>query len=139
MASSHTNPAVISAVPLKAEALDSFPFPKDVRVTLEEMGRSYGYNSLIRRVSERSFVMRTVDKTFRTPQQLLHFRFDQQDRFHCQCSQYKHVTSLSSSSTAPELSKRCIHMYLFFWACLSNAELQSTFSLYLQGTNGNLQ
>ncbi len=110
----------IGAVSLDHGALDSFPFPKDVRTTFEEMAKAQGYSRLIQQVSERSFVIRTEDKTFHAPQQLLHIRFDVQNNFHCQCSQYKRVALLSSSTTAPGLSRRCIHLYMFFWACLSN-------------------
>ena len=87
--------------------------------------------AIIQRVSERSFVIRTSEKSFQTPMKLLHIRFDSQNHFHCQCSQFKKTGQLASATTAPILSKRCIHLYICIWAFLSCESLQKEFSMHL--------
>ena len=113
---------------LKVETLSTFPFPTSVQQTLKEMARSH--SAIIQRVSEKSFVIRTVTKSFQTPLKLLHVRFDSENNFHCQCSQSK-AQNLSSATTAPKLTKRCIHLYICMWAFLSRENLQQEFSMYL--------
>lgn len=112
---------------LKVETLSTFPFPTSVQQTLKEMSSSH--SAIIQRVSEKSFVIRTVTKTFQTPLKLLHVRFDSENNFHCQCSQFK-VEKLSSATTAPKRTKRCIHLYICMWAFLSCENLQREFSMY---------
>ena len=113
---------------LKVETLSSFPFPTSVQQTLKEMACSH--SAIIQRVSEKSFVIRTVTKSFQTPLKLLHVRFDSENNFHCQCSQFK-AEKLSSATTAPKPTKRCIHLYICMWAFLSRENLQQEFSTYL--------
>ena len=89
---SHTKVAMQSSsrslpLQLKLETLSTFPFPTSVQQTLKEMALSH--SAIIQRVSEKSFVIRTVTKSFQTPPKLLHVRFDSENNFHCQCSQFK--------------------------------------------------
>lgn len=118
---------------LKLDILSSFPFPTSVQQTLQEMVSSSENTepAIIQRVSEKSFVIRTPEKSFQTPLKLLHIRFDSQNKFHCQCSQFKKTQQLSSAPTAPKLSKRCIHLYICMWAFLSCPSLQQEFSMYV--------
>ena len=128
---------------LKLDTLSSFPFPTSVKQTLEEMVACSEniQPAVIQRVSEKSFVIRTPKMSFQTPLKLLHVRFDSQNKFHCQCSQFKKTQHLSSAPTAPKLSKRCIHLYISMWAFLSCQSLQQEFSMYLhqfqQGRQNN--
>ena len=117
---------------LKLDTLSTFPFPTTVKQTLEKMATPETTQpAIIQRVSERSFVIRTLEKSFQTPMKLLHIRFDGQNHFHCQCSQFKKTVNLSSATTAPNLSKRCIHLYICIWAFLSCENLQQEFSMHL--------
>ena len=110
---------------LKVETLSTFSFPTSVQQTLKEMACSH--SAIIQRVSEKFFVIRTVTKSFQTPLKLLHVRFDSEN---CQCSQFK-AEKLSSATTAPKPTKRCIHLYICMWAFLSRENLQQQFSMYL--------
>ena len=117
---------------LKLDTLSNFPFPTSVKQALEKMVTSETLlPAIIQRVSERSFVIRTSEKSFQTPMKLLHICFDSQNHFHCQCSQFKKTGQLASATTAPILSKRCIHLYICIWAFLSCESLQKEFSMHL--------
>ena len=126
---------------LKLDTLSSFPFPTSVQQTLKEIVSSSERSepAIIQCVSERLFVIRTPEKSFQTPLKLLHVRFDSQNKFYCQCSQFKKTQQLSSAPTAPKLSKRCIHLYICMWAFLSCPSLQQEFSMHLHQLQQGIQ
>ena len=91
---------------------------------------------LIQRVSKKSFVVVTSPSS-EAPFGLLHIRTGPNNNIQCTCHKYKRATSLASATTAPKLSKRCSHFYLFLWATLSNESLKKEFSLSDSGEYGN--
>ena len=117
-------------ISLSIEALSSFPFPKMVKEQLEEMGKTHGLDHLIMQVSEKSFAVYAPFHRDQSSLRILHVRFDKQGTFHCQCSNFKRDGSLSCP-TAPNLSKRCIHLYMCFWAFLCKRNLQQEFGVHL--------
>ena len=122
-------------IELKMEALDSFPFPANVKSTFAQMVSDPSTTCLIQRVSDLSFVASSPG-TFHTPLCLVHIHFDRKKQFWCQCSHFRHTTSLASSTTAPKLSKRCIHLYLCIWAFLSSQSLREEFAPCLKKFGG---
>lgn len=41
------------------------------------------------------------------------------------------MTSLCGATTAPKVSKRCVHVYLCLWAVFSSDLLKNEFSMFL--------
>ena len=118
---------------LCSSVLCNGPFPPAVRAEFEAHLIN-GCTTLIQRVSSKSFVVAT-SPTSESPLGLLHIRISSGNSFQCTCNKYRRSsTSLASATTAPKLSKRCIHFYLFLWAGLSHESLRKEFSL---GENGN--
>ena len=107
--------------------MNSLPVPPAVRAEFE----AYLIESrtqVIQRVSKKSFVVVTSPSA-EAPFGLLHIRTGPNNNIQCTCHKYKRATSLASATTAPKLSKRCTHFYLFLWATLSNESLMKEFSL----------
>ena len=112
---------------LSSSVLNSLPVPPAVRAEFE----AYLIESrtqVIQRVSKKSFVVVTSPSA-EAPFGLLHIRTGPNNNIQCTCHKYKRATSLASATTAPKLSKRCTHFYLFLWATLSNESLKKEFSL----------
>ena len=107
--------------------LDSYPFPPAVKAEFEAYLIS-GRTSLIQRVSSKSFVVVTTP-TSESPMGLIHTRINSTNSFQCTCNSFKRSTSLASATTAPKLSKRCIHFYLFLWGALSHDFLKKEFHI----------
>lgn len=107
--------------------LQKAPFPPTVLAEFEAHLIN-GRTALAQRVSNRSFVIVTTP-TSEAPFGLLHIRVNSANTFQCTCNKYKRVVSLAGATTAPKLSKRCTHFYLFLWAILSHESLQKEFSL----------
>ena len=120
-------------IQLCSSTLSSGPFPPAVRAEFEAYLIN-GCTTLIQRVSSKSFVVVT-SPTLESPLGLLHIRISSANSFQCTCNRYKRSsTSLASATTAPKLSKRCSHFYLFLWAALSHDSLRKEFCL---SENGN--
>ena len=107
--------------------LNSVPFPPAVRAEFEAYLID-GRTSLIQQVSKKSFVAITAP-TSESPLGLLHIRISSTNNFQCTCNKYKRSTSLAGAITAPKLSKRCTHFYLFLWFALSHESLKKEFTL----------
>ena len=105
--------------------LKDYPFPPGVRAEFEAYLIS-GRISLIQRVSSKSFVVVTTPSS-ESPLGLLHTRISSTNNFQCTCHKYKRSTTLASVTTAPKLSKRCTHFYLFLWGILSHESLKKEF------------
>ena len=112
---------------LSRSILQKAPFPPTVLAEFEAHLIN-GHTALAQRVSNKSFVIVTTP-TSEAPFGLLHIRVSSANTFQCTCNKYKRVGSLAGATTAPKLSKRCIHFYLFLWAILSHEGLQKEFSL----------
>ena len=111
-------------ISLSGSVLKSAPFLPSVQAEFEAHLIN-GRTSLIQRVSNKSFVIATTPSE--SPFGLLHARIGPRNNFQCTCHKFKRGTSLASSTTAPKLSKRCTHYYLFLWALLSNESLKNEF------------
>ena len=116
---------------LSSTVLTSTPFPPAVRTEFEAY-LVEDHNPVIQRVSKKSFVVATPP-TSESPLGLLHVRIGPNNNVQCTCHKYKRAISLAGATTAPKLSKRCTHFYLFLWAALSYDSLKKEFSL---GDNG---
>ena len=112
------------AIVLSSSVLSSAPFPPSVRAEFEAylIDRR---TSLIR-VSSKTFVVVTTPSS-ESPLGLLHARIGQTNNFQCTCHKSKRGTSLANSITAPKLSKRYVHYYLFLPAVLSDESLKDEF------------
>ena len=87
-----------------------------------------GHNPVIQRVSKNSFVV-AITPTSEAPLGLLHVRIGPNNVVQCTCHKYKRAISLAGATTAPKLSKRCTHFYLFLWAALSDNSQGGIFSV----------
>ena len=115
-----------TCISLCSSVLTNAPFPPAVRAEFEAV--LIGHNPVIQRVSKKSFVVATTP-TSESPLGLLHVRVGPNNIIQCTCHKYKRTTSLAGATTAPKLSKRCTHFYLFLWAALSDDSLKQEFSL----------
>ena len=107
--------------------LKNTPLPPTVRAEFEAY-LIEGHNQVIQRVSKKSFVVAT-SVTSESPLGLLHVRIGPNNKVQCTCHMYKRVTRLAGAATAPKLSNRCTHCYLFLWAALSDDSLKKEISL----------
>ncbi len=64
---SHATMTVSEQLILKPESLATFPFPKEIHTRMEDMGKKYGYDTLIQRVSNHSFAVRALERSFQAP------------------------------------------------------------------------
>ena len=98
--------------------LSSGPFPPAVRAEFEAHMIN-GCTTLIQRVSSKSFVVAT-SPTSESPLGLLHVHISSANSFQCTCNKYRRSTNLASTTTAPKLSKRCIHFCFCGLLCQMN-------------------
>ena len=111
---------------LSEGALEKIAVPQRYR---EELLKLFSENPrLIQRVSESTFVVRDSCETHEHPLSLLHIRFNksqQQPLFYCPCAEYQRSTSGSAVTAKP--TRRCIHLYVWFWAMMCNSEVAAEF------------
>lgn len=88
--------------------------------------------SILQRVSPHTVVIRSEESSCQNLLKLLHVRIDAQGKIHCQCTDYKSASTLSSVHTSIRLSKRCIHTYAIFWALLSDVKMKKDFAVKLR-------
>lgn len=115
---------------LSKNVLREIPFPPSVMVDFENHVVSNKLDKIIHRVSDKCFVVRTVS-TSEAPLGLLHVRVDRKKCFHCSCNKFRRMTAFCGATTAPKLSKRCIHIYICLWAVFSNGSMKNELSLCL--------
>ena len=122
---------------LNPHLLDEMTLPATVRENLRLM-TSRGTN-LIQRVSEETYLVRSVELTQAQPLGLLHVRFSKSKTlnsapptFYCPCTAYKRLSSAQSSGapTTPRISKRCLHFYLCLWAFASSDKLSEEYACF---------
>lgn len=109
--------------------LKEVPFPPAVLAEFEGQVINGNSNKLIHRVSDQCFVVQTMPSS-EAPLGLLHVRVDAKKQFQCSCHKFKCMTSLCGATTAPKVSKRCIHVYLCLWAVFSS-DLLNEFPMFL--------
>lgn len=115
---------------LSEQVLQSVPFPPSVTTNFEQHVSSGNLDKIIQRVSDHCFVVQT-EPTSEAPLGLLHVRVDKKKQFHCSCSKFRRMTSFCEATTAPKLSKRCVHIYICLWAVFSCEKMKEEFSLCL--------
>ena len=115
---------------LSSSALQAVPFPLSVLTAFENHVTNDKLDKIIHRVSDQCFVVQTTS-TSEAPLGVLHVRVDKRKQFHCSCKRFKQMTSLCGATTAPKVSKRCLHIYICLWAVFSDELLKDEFSLCL--------
>ena len=115
---------------LSSDVLKEVPFPPGVLAEFKGQVINGNSNKLIHRVSDQCFVVQTTPSS-EALLGLLHVRVDAKKQFQCSCHKFKRMTSLCGATTAPKVSKRCIHVYLCLWAIFSSDLLKNEFSMFL--------
>lgn len=133
---SQCNREQATCISLSSSVLTSIPFPPTVQAEFEAY-LIEGHNPVIQRVSKKSFVVATPP-TSESPLGLIHVRIGPNNSVQCTCHKYKRAISLAGATTAPKLSKRCTHFYLFLWAVFSDDSLKKEFSLGDNGKHNNI-
>ena len=132
---SHTPPTSegsnqLQQIYLSSDVLKEVPFPPAVSAEFEGQVINGNSNKLIHRVSDQCFVVQTTPSS-EAPLGLLHVRVDAKKQFQCSCHKFRRMTSLCGATTAPKVSKRCVHVYLCLWAVFSSDLLKNEFSMFL--------
>ena len=103
---------------LSPNVLKIVPFPPSILTDFENYVIKNKLDQIIQRVSDKCFVVQTAS-TSEAPLGIIHVRVDKNKQFHCTCNKFKHMVSFCGATTAPKLSKRCIHIYICLWAVFS--------------------